>query len=80
MWDEPVDFHGFYVASKGSFRDLTIGWHETMWATGQVAVSQLEVDSKDLLQDDRANFDIHLLQQSVLLGLGISGIGGAPNV
>ena len=35
----------------------------------QVAVSQLEVDSKDLLQDDRRNFDIHLLQQSVLESL-----------
>ena len=37
---------------------------------GQVAVSQLQqVDLlQDLLQDDRPNFDIHLLQQSVLLG------------
>ena len=42
---------------------------QLQWFNGQVAVSQLQqVDSKDLLQDDRPNFDLHLLQQSVLLG------------
>lgn len=61
---------------------IGFGWHETHMTcqVAQVAVSQLEVDSKDLLQDDRPNFDIHLLQQSVLLGSGISGIVGFANV
>lgn len=71
-WLENCGFHvgwssGFHGGCFSS-SDSTAGMKPpTTWPC-QVAVSQLEVDSKDLLQDDRRNFDIHLLQQSVLLG------------